>query len=110
MQFDSIMDNYERFTKIPQYRKILCSYANGLVLETGVGTSRNLKYYPPTCKVLGVDWSSNILEVALQKSVHNVDHEYKLEDVEHLSFKENTFDCILDTFGLEYYVNPDQAL
>jgi methyltransferase OMS1 len=24
--------------------------------------------------------------------------------------EDNTFDCVVDTFGLEYYVNPDKAL
>ena len=27
-----------------------------------------------------------------------------------MTFKDNTFDCIVDTFGLEYYSNPYTAL
>lgn len=27
-----------------------------------------------------------------------------------MSFKDNTFDTVLDTFGLEYYLNPDKAI
>lgn len=66
-----MLDDYEKYTKIKQYRKILCSYAEGLVLETGVGTSRNIDYYPPTSKIIGIDWASNLLEVAFGKSSGN---------------------------------------
>jgi ubiquinone/menaquinone biosynthesis C-methylase UbiE len=34
----------------------------------------------------------------------------KIDDVEKMSFKDNVFDSVIDTFGLEYYVNPDRAL
>ncbi|KRX00572.1 hypothetical protein PPERSA_12791 [Pseudocohnilembus persalinus] len=109
--FDSMMDGYEKLSKIPQYRKILCSYAEGFVLETGIGTSRNLKYYPDGVRVLGVDWASNILEVGFQKSTgRNVLVDYKLEDVEKMTFKDDVFDSAVDTFGMEYYVNPEKAL
>ena len=36
--------------------------------------------------------------------------EYKIDDVEKMSFRDNIFDCVLDTFGLEYYVHPEKAL
>jgi methyltransferase OMS1 len=61
-------------------------------------------------QLLGVDWSSNILEVALQKSATHIDYEVKLEDVEKLTFADNVFDSVVDTFGLEYYANPSKAL
>jgi hypothetical protein len=41
---------------------VLLSHADGNVLETGVGTSRNLEYYPFGTTVVGVDWSPNVLE------------------------------------------------
>ena len=27
-----------------------------------------------------------------------------------MSFEDNSFDSVVDTFGLEYYVNPERAL
>jgi ubiquinone/menaquinone biosynthesis C-methylase UbiE len=52
-----------------------------------------------------------MLEVALSKiSPSNIDIEYKIEDVEKLSFNDNVFDTVVDTFGLECYVNPKKAL
>lgn len=35
---------------------------------------------------------------------------FKLDDVENLSFADNTFDTVVDTFGLEYYNDPKKAL
>ncbi|EAR90597.1 ubiquinone/menaquinone biosynthesis methyltransferase family protein (macronuclear) [Tetrahymena thermophila SB210] len=108
--YDKSVDSYEDLSKINQYRKILLSYAQGFVLETAIGTSRNLKFYPPGVKVLGIDWSSNMLEAAMQKSVNHISYSYKIDDTENLTFKDNVFDTVVDTFGLEYYVNPDKAL
>lgn len=54
----------------------------GQILETGVGTSRNLKFYPPGSNVVAVDWSNNALEVAIQKPAMDINVEYRLEDVE----------------------------
>ncbi len=52
-----------------------------------------------------------MIEVALSKiSPTNVDIDYKIEDVERLTFKDDVFDTIVDTFGLEYYPNPQKAL
>ncbi len=35
---------------------------------------------------------------------------YKVADVTKLPFKDNSFDTVIDTFGLEYVTNPNQAL
>ena len=87
-----------------------------MVLETGVGTSRNNSFYLPGTEVVAVDWSSNVLEglikilslVAMMKP-RTVPITYLLEDVEKLSFTDNYFDTVIDTFGLEYYANPEKA-
>ena len=41
-----MLNKYESESIIPELREKICSYAHGNVLETGVGTSRNLQYYP----------------------------------------------------------------
>ena len=82
----------------------------GKILETGVGTSRNLPFYPPGSQVTAVDWSSNSLEVALLKPATNIEIQYRLEDVEEMSFPDDSFDTIVDTFGMEYYLEPTKVL
>eukprot|EP01017_Pseudomicrothorax_dubius_P033519 TRINITY_DN4499_c0_g4_i1.p1 TRINITY_DN4499_c0_g4~~TRINITY_DN4499_c0_g4_i1.p1 ORF type:complete len:209 (-),score=46.55 TRINITY_DN4499_c0_g4_i1:51-677(-) len=110
-RIDEAFDKYEKTSRIPEYRRILLSYAEGLVLETGVGTSRNLLYYPYGTRVVGIDWSPAMIEVALTKSKPmGVTVTYRVMDVEKLNFKDNSFDTIVDTFGLEYYLTPEKAL
>jgi ubiquinone/menaquinone biosynthesis C-methylase UbiE len=86
------------------------SLAEGKVLETGVGTSRNIFFYPIGLDIEGVDYSPNMLERAIEKSHGECTIKYGLQDVEKLSYADETFDTIVDTFGLEYYRNPRLAL
>ena len=65
--YDSFVEKRERTNKMHSYRKTLLSYAEGRVLETGCGTSRNAPYYPSACKVTAVDWSVAMIEEALAK-------------------------------------------
>jgi ubiquinone/menaquinone biosynthesis C-methylase UbiE len=52
-----------------------------------------------------------MLEAALQKTSSQLsDYEYKIDDTENLTFKDNVFDTVVDTFAMEYYVNPAKAL
>lgn len=108
---DPTLDAYEKKKNIITIRKELLSHASGFILETGVGTSRNLNYYPEGSKIIGVDWASNMLEMALNKiAPQGVTIDYRVEDVEKLSFKDDVFDTVVDTFGLEAYVTPEKAL
>ena len=45
------------------------SYAEGRVLEMGIGTGTNLQYYngPKIDELVGVDWSENMLMKAFGK-------------------------------------------
>lgn len=51
------------------------------MLETGVGTGRNLDLYPSDVRVTAVDYSQHALEVAYTKNTATK-ITYKLEDVE----------------------------
>ncbi len=52
-----------------------------------------------------------MLEVALKKIIPNgLEINYKLEDTEKMMFNDDVFDTVVDTFGLESYVNPVKAL
>lgn len=46
----------------PALRKRVLAYAGGKVLEVGVGTGKNLMYYPPGCEVTGIDFSPAMLK------------------------------------------------
>lgn len=103
---DAILNQYERSTKIADYRKVVCEYCDGEVLETCVGTSRNGKYYKPGTKVTFIDWSPNMIEVAISKSYPFLNTKFAIGDVKAMPYADNTYDTVVDTFGLEYVDEP----
>ena len=50
-----------------KWRKEALSHLKGNILEVGVGTGRNMKYYPPCCSVTGVDNSKGCLKKPKRK-------------------------------------------
>lgn len=80
-------------------------------METGVGSSRNLLYYPENVNITAIDWAKNVLELALAKPMNDVIQiEYKMDDCEKMSFDEDVFDCVVDTFGLQYCQDPEKVI
>ena len=68
-------------------------------LEAGVGTGKNLPFYPKNVKMTAIDLSPRMLDRARQKGVPlglNVDfHEM---DVQNLDFEDHVFDTVFATF------------
>jgi ubiquinone/menaquinone biosynthesis C-methylase UbiE len=107
---DAILNQYERTTKIADYRRALVEYCEGEVLETCVGTSRNGKYYKPGTEVTFLDWSPNMIEVAISKTYPFINPKFVVGNVKAMTFPDNKFDTVIDTFGLEYVDEPEKAL
>lgn len=96
---------------IGEYRKELLKYAYGKVLEVGVGTGANLKYYSRGCKISGIDLSAKMLRIAERKAkLLKKEVILKKGDAENLPFKKGKFDTIVDTLGLCTYPDPIRAL
>ena len=71
----------------------------GHILEVGVGTGKNMPYYPKGAQVTAIDLSERMLERARQRAQSlglNVD--LRLMDVQHLTFPDDTFDTAVATF------------
>jgi hypothetical protein len=81
---DRITTANEAANGVAGYRKLLLSFAEGNVLETGVGASNNIRFYPHNKinSVTAIDYSPNALELALSKDQKGIDISYSLEDVE----------------------------
>ncbi|KUO52657.1 MAG: methyltransferase type 11 [Desulfitibacter sp. BRH_c19] len=93
--YDKMMGPMDRMM-MGKWREILCKNAKGLVLEAGVGTGANFPYYPQGIKVIGVDFSQRMLEIAESKvSQTNIPVELMLADIQELPFADNTFDTII---------------
>lgn len=93
-----------------KWRKEALSNLNGKVLEVGVGTGRNLKYYPAGCRVIGIDKSEGMLRKAQEKAESMKNITLYPMDAEHLEFPDNSFDYVVTTFVLCTIPDPVKAL
>lgn len=93
-----------------RWREEALSNLSGKVLEVGVGTGRNLKYYPVGCSVIGIDNSTGMLEKARKKARGMRNITLYLMDAEHLEFPDDSFDYVVTTFVLCSVPDPVKAL
>jgi phosphatidylethanolamine/phosphatidyl-N-methylethanolamine N-methyltransferase len=71
----------------------------GRILEVGVGTGKNMPYYPEDAKVTAIDLSEGMLSRAKQRAeILGIDADLRLMDVRRLAFPKGTFDAAVATF------------
>jgi len=78
-------------------RKRVIEMAHGRVLEVGVGTGKNLRFYPAGCEVTGIDFSPGMLRRAEQRAREISNITLMEMDVQDLKFPDNSFDTIVAT-------------
>ena len=105
-----IIDSPLEFFFFGEWRKEALSNLSGRVLEIGVGTGRNLKYYPPDCFITGIDNSTGMLDRAGEKAEHMSNVTLLRMDAENLEFPDKTFDYVVSTFVLCTISDPVKAL
>lgn len=93
-----------------RWREEALSSLSGKILEVGVGTGRNLKYYSEGCSVIGIDISTGMLEKARKKAKGMKNITLLVMDAEHLDFPDNSFDYVVTTFVLCSVPDPVTAL
>ena len=80
------------------------------VLEVGVGTGKNLTYYPPDVSITGIDLSPRMLAKAKKKAaILNLDSDLKEMDVQQLTFPDHSFDTVFATFVFCSVPSPSQG-
>jgi phosphatidylethanolamine/phosphatidyl-N-methylethanolamine N-methyltransferase len=81
------------------------------ILEVGVGTGKNIRYYPKQIKVTAIDISSRMLARARMKVEALVRDVALAEmDVQNLAFPDHSFDMVLATFVFCSVPDPVQGL
>jgi len=73
--------------------------APGKILEVGVGTGKNMPYYPPGTAICAIDLSDRMLLQAEKRAAR--DHiavDLRVMDVQSLAFPDDCFDAAIGTF------------
>jgi ubiquinone/menaquinone biosynthesis C-methylase UbiE len=93
--FVTFMDNMGKNARV---KREMFSRAKGKVLEVGIGTGHNLRYYPREGDFTGIDISEKMLEKA-EKRVQKYPKPVKLEvmDAQNMMFPDETFDTVVTT-------------
>lgn len=89
----------ERFS-FRRWRERLWSQVRGEhILEVGVGTGKNMPYYPSQARVTAVDLSEKMLAQAQERARRlGLKVDLRPMDVQHLDFPDQSFDAAVATF------------
>ncbi len=91
-------------------RPRLFAKLSGRLLDAGIGTGRNIPFYPPGAEMVGIDQSPAMLARATQRRDElGARVDLKLMDVLHLDFPDGTFDAAVATFLFCVLPDADQA-
>jgi ubiquinone/menaquinone biosynthesis C-methylase UbiE len=95
---------YGRYRRI---RPLLFEGLSGRLLDAGVGTGRNIPFYPPGATIIGIDLSPAMLTRAARRAqFSSAVVELKVMDVTRLDFPDASFDAAVATFL--FCVLPDE--
>jgi ubiquinone/menaquinone biosynthesis C-methylase UbiE len=110
-----IYDLMEWFTErasFKKWRRLLWSRISaGRVLEVGVGTGKNMPFYPPNAAVTAVDISERMLQRATKRARDlGLDVRLRQMDAQHLDFPDSSFDAAVTTFVFCSVPDPVKGL
>jgi ubiquinone/menaquinone biosynthesis C-methylase UbiE len=95
---------------VRRLRQILLERASGTVLEVAVGTGKNFHHYPPDCRIIAVDVSRKMLNVARERAVkRSMDICFSIADAEALPFADHCFDTVVSSLSACTFPNPAGA-
>lgn len=104
----------EFITGIGRQRKRLAQHARGDVLEVAIGSGRNFPYYnsAKVKSVTGVDFSKSMLQAAdgKREQIRPIELKLKVASSQHLDFPDDTFDSVVDSFGICSFESPVESL
>ncbi len=109
--YDMMEARVERSKMAGWREKVWAEVKGPRVLEVGVGTGKNMPYYPTGVEVTAIDFSPRMLERARRRAVvEGKQVDLRLMDVQHLEFADDTFDTALATCVFCSVPDPVQGL
>ena len=92
---------------VSKLRQRLLRVGSGCFLEIAVGTGKNLKFYPRGSRIIALDLSPEMLNVARQRAAKlPVNISFVLADAEALPFSEKSFDTAISSLSGCTFPNP----
>ncbi len=77
------------------------------VLEIGVGTGKNMPFYPPGLHITAIDLTPGMLARARKRAAElTLDVDLRLGDAQALDFPDDSFDSVVATFVFCYIPDP----
>jgi len=96
--FDSLEFLMERRVQ-PWRRQLWDRIGPGEILEVGIGTGKNMPFYPEGGKIYGIDLSNGMLEQARKRTDRAMQSlDLREMDVQALDFPDDSFDAAVATF------------
>lgn len=106
-----LMESPMEWMSVSDWRRELIGAVLGKVLEVGVGTGKNLPYYPPETELAGVDISPRMLKRAQGKAeALGMKVNLSVMDIEEMTFPDESFDYVVSTFVFCSVPDPVRGL
>jgi len=116
-KYDRIARWYDWVEGVPdllglsKLRRRLLQGASDRVLEVAVGTGKNLRFYPRGSRVLALDLSREMLNVARKRAAKlPINVSFLLADAEALPFSTESFDTVVSSLSSCTFPDPMTAL
>lgn len=88
-----------------KWRKELVKDGSGKVLEVGVGTGKNIKFYTDDVDLTAIDFSEGMLSKAIKKYKNKPNIKFIQMDILATNFESDTFDTVIASYV--FYSVPD---
>lgn len=97
-RFYDLLEKPMEVMSLKKWRMEAVKALKGKVLEVGIGTGRNIEYYPEDLDITAIDFSEKMLEKAKEKiKKFNKKVNLMQMNAQDLQFPDNTFDTVFTT-------------
>jgi len=93
-----------------KWREKLIKFSAGNTLEVGVGTGKNIKFYPDDIDLTAIDFSEGMLSKAIKKYKNRLNTKFIQMDIQATKFESDTFDTVIASYVFCSVPDPIKGL